>query len=242
MLVSAVCLTYGRHELLEEALESWLRQDFSGHELLIYNTYSRHTLQFDHPNVRIINTYHRPKTLGETRNMAIEECKGEYILNWDDDDLYLPQYVSWLVKHLGDMDWARQSVRFCLNGTRIAGIAEQATNSTLFRKSLWKEVGGYPHMDSGEDKEFMRRVMTGGRGRKVPCKPAEIGFIYGFGRGPYNVSSCGRTRDGRNGLDEARRMLVKHMPRKGRIVLHPKWRQDYWAMTRRWLKENGHEA
>jgi glycosyltransferase involved in cell wall biosynthesis len=235
--VSAACITYGRPELLEEAIESWLRQDFSGHELVVFNTLSRQTLQFEHPNVRVINTFHRPKTLGETRNRCIEECRGEFILNFDDDDIYLPQYISWLASRVKDMDWIRQSQRWCMKRSRITGLAEQAVNSTMFRRSLWEKVGGYPHKDTGEDKVFMGKVMAQGQGVKAQCDAPEVGFIYGFGRGAYNVSACGG-RSGRTCLEEVDRLLVKNRPRRGRVVLHPRWRADYWGLTRKWIDEN----
>ncbi|MCL4258972.1 MAG: glycosyltransferase family 2 protein, partial [Anaerolineales bacterium] len=48
--VSCICPTYGRVELLEEAIESFLRQDYPGQkELIVLNDYAGQTLHFDHP-------------------------------------------------------------------------------------------------------------------------------------------------------------------------------------------------
>ena len=52
--VSCMCLTYGRPHLLEEAVESFLRQDYRGlKELVVVNDLSDQHLAFEHPEVRI---------------------------------------------------------------------------------------------------------------------------------------------------------------------------------------------
>src|SRR2546429_75321 len=54
--VSCVCPTYARPELLEEAIESFLRQDYRGaKELIVLNDYACQTLELDHPEVRVVN-------------------------------------------------------------------------------------------------------------------------------------------------------------------------------------------
>lgn len=242
MKVSVCCLTFGRTLQLQEALESWLRQDYSGHELVIFNSLPTQKLQFSHPNVRIINATFRPHTLGETRNRAIAECRGEYILNLDDDDIILNWYLSWLMERVGDHEWVRQSLRFNLHGNKIDSISEQATNQLLFKKSLWEKVGGYPAKNSGEDAGF-RRLISKHHGVELVCEPREIGFLYGWGRGPYNTSGLGEDQKGRpTVMQETQRLLGKRSPKGGRVVLRPAWKTDYYRLTRTWLAGNGHRT
>ena len=48
--------TYGRADMVEEALYSFLNQEYEGEsELVIVNDYPLQKLIFDHPKVRIIN-------------------------------------------------------------------------------------------------------------------------------------------------------------------------------------------
>lgn len=242
MKVSTCCLTFGRTAQLQEALESWLRQDYSGHELVIFNSLPSQKIEFKHPNVRIINAHIRPNSLGDTRNQAIRACRGEYILNLDDDDIILPWYLSWLMARVGDNEWVRQALRLNLHGNTIQSITEQATNQLLFKKSLWEKVGGYPAKNSGEDAGF-RKLIQQHRGTELACEPREIGFIYGWGRGPYNVSALGEDVAGRpSAMQETQRLLRKRAPKGGRVVLRPIWRTDYCQLTRRWLVNNGHKA
>lgn len=53
-------------------------------ELLILNTGK--SLNIRSPFVREITLNQRNLTLGDLRNIAIREAKGEYIIQWDDDD------------------------------------------------------------------------------------------------------------------------------------------------------------
>ena len=56
-LISCKCITYGRTNLLEEAVHSFLIQEYNGpKELIIVNDYPLQTLIFNHPEVKVINT------------------------------------------------------------------------------------------------------------------------------------------------------------------------------------------
>jgi hypothetical protein len=64
--VSCICLTYGRPELLDEAIYSFLQQDYPGtKELVVLNDYEDQILTFVHPEVQAINVAKRFRTVGE---------------------------------------------------------------------------------------------------------------------------------------------------------------------------------
>jgi cellulose synthase/poly-beta-1,6-N-acetylglucosamine synthase-like glycosyltransferase len=62
-LVSCVCPTYNRpphyHHLLEEAIESFLRQDYPNKELIVLNDCPGQELICDGPGVRVVNVGER---------------------------------------------------------------------------------------------------------------------------------------------------------------------------------------
>ena len=93
-MISAICLTYGRVDRLNEALQCFLDQTCAEKELIILNTFPKQQLAFDHPQVRVINCTERPPSLGAARNMAIEAATGPYLVTTDDDDLYLPWHLQ----------------------------------------------------------------------------------------------------------------------------------------------------
>jgi len=236
--VSCCCLTYGRNALLAEAVESFIRQDYPDRELVVFNTLASQQLIIPHPLVRVINHAPRPTSLGETRNLAIEQCRGEFILTWDDDDIYLPHYVAWLVAHLDGGEWVRQAGRFDLTRWTVTGTNAQAMNQFLFRKAAWRKAGGYPvGMDSGEDAHFFNRVAACPPGRKVECDPSEYGFLYGWDNGAYHVSGGGENQPGKpTALQRSQRHITSQSHPRGRVTIVPRWRKDYVAEARRWLQ------
>ena len=93
--VSCYCPTYGRPRLLEEAIESFLRQDYTGaKELVVLNDHVEQQLIFDHPEVRIINSGERIVPVARKFNECVDLCNGEVLFPWDDDDIYLPWKIS----------------------------------------------------------------------------------------------------------------------------------------------------
>jgi len=95
MKISAICPTFRRPELLEEAIQSFLMQDYAGEkELIIVNDEKEQTLVFDHPQVKIFNLNERAPSLADKYNYAVSLASGDMITPWDDDDIYLPNRLT----------------------------------------------------------------------------------------------------------------------------------------------------
>ncbi|MBV7332940.1 glycosyltransferase [Chloroflexi bacterium TSY] len=87
--VSCICPTYGRVALLEEAIYSFLRQDYPGEkELIVLNDFAEQTLEFDHPEVRIVNLPKRFHSVGEKYKAAAALATHDLVFVWHDDDIY----------------------------------------------------------------------------------------------------------------------------------------------------------
>jgi Glycosyl transferase family 2 len=100
--VSCICLTYGRPELLEEAIHSFLLQEYPGDkELIVLSDFDRQQLMFEHPEVHVLNLTRRFRTVGEKANAAVALAAHDLLFVWDDDDVYLPQgrrgggFIEW---------------------------------------------------------------------------------------------------------------------------------------------------
>ena len=107
--VSCQCLTYGRTKLLDEAVESFLRQDYEGEkELVILNDYPDLIIECDIPDVKVINLPYRMKTLYEKRNACVGLCSGDIIFVWDDDDISLPNRISYSIQEMKNGDFYRR--------------------------------------------------------------------------------------------------------------------------------------
>jgi glycosyltransferase involved in cell wall biosynthesis len=143
----------------------FLDQDYAAKELVILNDCCGQTFQSNFPNIRVINTATRFRTLGEKRNACIEAARGDFVAIWDDDDVYLPWRLSYSMQEL-----RRWRTDFYRPAEFLAywGESDLHDNQTvpewmnhptvLLRRSLWERVGGYPAMDVGEDAEFFARV------------------------------------------------------------------------------------
>jgi hypothetical protein len=152
--VSCICLTYGRPELLEEAIQSFLQQDYEGRkELVVLNDCADQVLEFEHPEVLIVNVPTRFRTLGEKYNAAAALCSYDLVFNWDDDDIYLPHRLTLSVDSVDpDAGFFKPGTAFFWNDGKITSL----DRNTFHAGSCWSrdrliQVGGYPHLSVGVD-------------------------------------------------------------------------------------------
>ena len=238
--LSAICLCYGRIALLEEALESFLRQDYPNKELVILNTCDRQTLQFDHPQVRIINSKVRPKTLGETRNLAISHATGDLMVTHDSDDLMLPNHFWNFLKsgfNTEKHDWVRLSHQLYFEGRKLKGIVDGSANTFAATKRAWMGVGKYNAQNTGEDANFLGRVTGMFNGLTVQLSPQDASYGVSWNDETFHVSGEGEDKPGRaTGTDAVAawtelRMGALFEP-TGVIELKPHWKHDYVTMLK----------
>jgi len=98
--ISAKCITYGRVDLLEESIYSFINQDYPGKkEMIIVNDYPLQKLIFDHPEIKIYNLDYTFQTIGEKENFAVSQCSSNIIAVWDDDDVALPNHLTNIAKY-----------------------------------------------------------------------------------------------------------------------------------------------
>jgi len=77
--ISCLCPTYGRPQCLEEAIFSFLTQDYQGEkELVILNDLADQTLIFDHPDVKIINVKNIARNISCVPKSSSYVTQGKY--------------------------------------------------------------------------------------------------------------------------------------------------------------------
>lgn len=237
--ISCICITYGRVPLLQEALQCFLDQEYADREIIIFNSLDAQTLRYSDPRVKIINSPVRPKTLGETRNLAIEHATGDLLVTWDSDDLYLPNHLSNFAKgfDLDQHDWVRHDKQFFAKAWKIDSVTHGTCNTFAFTKRAWKAVGGYNAENTGEDASFVGKVTSKFQGITVTLEQHEISFIYGWGQDTYHASGHGPDKPGEGTATErvadwmTERLKTKYEP-KGNVVLQPKLKYDYAMQAR----------
>jgi glycosyltransferase involved in cell wall biosynthesis len=94
-LISCVCITRDKPELLKRAIDCFLNQTYPNKQLVVLYEdideltkafFKTHTYDSSVVKLEVSGT---PKlTIGKLRNYAISKADGEFISQWDDDDWY----------------------------------------------------------------------------------------------------------------------------------------------------------
>jgi len=155
------CHNYGRY--LAECARSVLMQTFRAWELIIVNDGSTDDtaevaagLVAAHPGHRIRYIEQERRGIVQPRNRGVTLAKGEFVLPLDADDLLAPTFLERTCRHLQErpgLGYVSTRALFFGSVNKIwpsepfAPLAlfatNQQTNTTLYRKAMWKDVGGY---------------------------------------------------------------------------------------------------
>jgi glycosyltransferase involved in cell wall biosynthesis len=236
--VSCICLTYGRPQVLEEAIYSFLLQDYGGRkEMIVLNDYDGQTLHFDHPEVQVINCPKRFRTVGEKMNAAVALASHDLLFVWDDDDIYLPHRLSFSVEHFDVQKGFFKPHQAWLwkKGELTGPVGNLFHVGSCWSRQLFDDVRGYPAEGTGYDLIFEQRLTKRFRTaiKEYKIQPAEIYYIYRWGgTGSYHMSAFGHYKPGGNVGHEKVESFVQQRAsrgeiRQGVIPLQPCWKTDY---------------
>lgn len=106
-LVSALCLTRGRVKYLNRAIKCFQRQSWQTKQLVIvYDEDDEDTVMFLKNNiegaaeVKLVGNTKINATVGFLRNLAVNAADGEFCIQWDDDDYYSPDRITYQMTEL----------------------------------------------------------------------------------------------------------------------------------------------
>jgi glycosyltransferase involved in cell wall biosynthesis len=170
-LVSCIMPTSNRSRFVPEAIRYFQRQNYDNKELVILDDGRNHIEDLIPPDSQI--RYIRSAgwgRLGAKRNACIEECRGNLIMHWDDDDWHSPQRIRTQVRSLLDDDAEICGVSRLLfydEGTQQTWIYSHpfayekwvAGGTLLYKRALWAR-GPFPDMQVGSDTEFLKQHQT----------------------------------------------------------------------------------
>lgn len=160
-LVSCMMVTGQRPALAALAIECFRRQSHPKRELIIIDDSGSDALATavgrgeggKDSTIRWVRLPPEGKTLGALRNRALAECRGEYICQWDDDDLSAPDRLE---RQLGALVAtgadACVPARLQLWWPAREWIAESSARiwecALMWRRSA---IAAYPELRAGED-------------------------------------------------------------------------------------------
>lgn len=231
-MISVLTLTYQRHSLLEEAIESFLRQDFSGEsEMLIINDSDQVDYVFEHPKIRIINLKERFPSIGQKLSFGFSQCKYDYVYRLDDDDLLAPRALrnTWddIVSHPG-YEIYRSDGHYYFESNRFKGISGSVNNGNVYTKQYLTRIQ-IPEVSFGED-----YAMTFNFNAKIfESRRAQKTMIYRWGMGTFHISGMGNASS--DTINQRTDHLVADIAKQnhtgieeGLLVLQPHFREDYY--------------
>jgi mannosyltransferase OCH1-like enzyme len=192
-LVSCLCVTQNKFELLEQSIECFLFQSHPNKELVVIFE-SNNTVTIEQIKARFageksivyVEVPIRPKkTLGELRNISIQACSGEYFMQWDDDDMYHPDRIrlQLAMAARGVKDPASPVVGNVVNCVVI--YDQKLKRSFLFnnykfdgsilvhKASFLDKKLTYPNLTKGEDSIVRNALLADGS-----LQPLLIPFMY----------------------------------------------------------------
>jgi FkbM family methyltransferase len=220
--ISCLCPTFNRAphelELVEEAIESFLRQDYPNKELLILNDAPGQTLHFEHPQVRIVNTPFRCADQAEKQRLLAGLAAGELLCPWADDAISLPWRLSRSRALLGGRDYYAPREYWYLDAE---GPLHDCMPIFPYFASLCRteavarlEVARRAAERASSDRNAWPRTPEAAAAPSAPIEDWHSIYRWGVARFPPPAPD----RDGEAAT--------------GEFPLSPHWNQDYATLTR----------
>lgn len=223
--------------LVEEAIESYVRQTLPNKQLIILNDTPGQTLHLprdyrEEHNIRLLNWNSRQKTLGDKCNYGIGLATGDYVTRWDDDDISLPHRLSACVDQLQDLGdpkllivegyWMTWQNGWDAKQGRY-GFQQDLTLRTLADKVRYRSISSY------EDQRFRQDCQEASEGSFAYYAPQIPDFHYVYrwsGTGSYHASNGGSDTESK--YREIGAMPILQVD----YELQPHWAQDYVQIAR----------
>lgn len=227
-LVSLAMPIYNYAKRLNPTLQSVYKQDYTNFEIVIVNDGSDNEyclLKLDSlKNQEGIKIIHKENTgVSDTRNIAVKESNGDYILPLDADDMILDGYLKTGVNiiknnpeispvycdthHVGEMqglekrpEWSKERL---LSGPFIV-------NSSIYSRKAYESTEGYnTEMKGWVDYDLWVQMMDAGfRGKRIP--KGLFVYFHHESEGEGSVST-----NARKNMSELHKTIIeRHLERK----------------------------
>jgi glycosyltransferase involved in cell wall biosynthesis len=244
--ISAKCITYGRVDLLEESIYSFINQDYPGKkEMIIVNDYPLQKLVFDHPDVKIYNLDYTFETIGAKENFAISKCSADIIAVWDDDDIAMPNHLTNIAKYFKkDTDLLQWNRGVLFDEPKITAITGLGNSGIVYSKSIWKKLGGHFLENAGYDMSFVLKIKATSSNIVIASPPDnEVSWFYMWGNRSYHMSGQGTDTPDRLNVILRHSAHVENLRQKGliptgNVILKPHWNKDYKEMLNEFISKN----
>ena len=221
-MVSVLTITYKRHHLLEEAIESFLKQvPVPGYEMVIVNDNPEVDYVYDHPAIRIFNLKERFSSIAAKLKWGYKQCNNDFIYRLDDDDLLAPNAISDAVMGIvltRGYEIYRSNAHYFFVNNKFEKMSSNINNGNIYTKSYLDRIT-WPHKSGNEDDDI-----TYGHHAKI-YNNIPTTMIYRWGMNTLHISGLG-IQPSEVVLAKADKMLDNT---KGVIHLKPHFDNDYYS-------------
>ena len=220
-MISVLTITYKRHHLLEEAMESFLQQRVVDAEMVIVNDNIEVDYVYDHPSIRIFNLKERFPSIAAKLEWGYKQCQNHYVYRLDDDDLLAPWALENVKQDIlnnpGYEIYRSRGMYFFVNN-EFQKEDSNINNGNVYSKSYLDRIK-FPDKSGDEDADikFMHKA-------NIYQSKLKHSMIYRWGMGTLHISGMG-IQPNEVILAKADEMLDDT---KGTIVLQPKFLNDYY--------------
>lgn len=152
--VSAVMCTYGRFSCVERAMNCFLQQTYPNKELIIFNTdidspYQDNRCELLPHGILIINcnkdsiTKEPYTNVGAIRRDALMFATGDYVVTWDDDDVFLPHFMEQAVDRMNEtgLPFFKPEQSFFYSGNNLRLVMNTLEASVVGDRLKVREYG-----------------------------------------------------------------------------------------------------
>lgn len=225
-MISVITLTYKRHHILEEAIESFLRQSSHGDEMIVVNDAPDVKYLVNHTDnrIRMVNHETRFPSIIEKLKYAFSLSRNEYMFRLDDDDLLTEFSLRDAKKAITDnpgFDIYRSAGHYFFSNNQYQDRGSSINNGNIYTKSYINNIKDWRNISFGED-----NWLTFFHNGKIHEYP-EMSMIYRWGMGTYHISGMGDVKQ-----EEMFQRVDKDMEESGIYILEPKFIEDYYKQIR----------
>lgn len=224
-MISVVTLTYKRHHILEEAIESFLRQNEKDAEMIIVNDAPevKYLLDGVDGRVKIINHTERFPSILAKLKFAFSLAKNNYMFRLDDDDLlteFSLRDAKKVITENPDFDVYRSEGHYFFSNNEYQDRGSSINNGNIYTKDYISRIE-WIDQSFGED-----NWLTFFHNGKIHEYP-EMSMIYRWGMSTYHISGMGDVKQ-----EEMFQRVDNDMKESGIYHLKPKFIADYYGQIR----------
>ena len=222
-MISVLTLTYKRHHLLEEAIESFIIQNPEVEsEMVVINDNPEVDYLYHHDRVRIINHKERFPSISAKLEWGYKQCKYDYIYRLDDDDLLSPWALENVKKDVlenpGHEIYRTKGMYFFVNNI-YQGEGGNINNGNVYTKAYLDRIN-FPGNSFGEDSDI-----TFGNNSNIYTSQLNHTMLYRWGMSTFHVSGMGNQTN-ETILNQADAVLDGT---SGQIDIRPHFDNDYYS-------------